>query len=359
MSSKISLRKKTALELFRVYKKNLARLHELNYIFWECTLRCNLNCLHCGSDCKTDSVVSDMPLNDFLCALDTLKNQINPNKTMIVLTGGETLLRKDLGDCGQAFYERGFPWGLVTNGYELSEKKLQSLLNTGLRAVTVSLDGFEESHNWLRNNKNSFRKAFEAVKILQKYPILVHDVVTVVNQKNFAELAGFKEKLIEIGLKNWRIFTVFPIGRGTENQLLQLSSAQFRQLFEFIRETRKENRIKLSYGCEGFLGEFEGDVRDGFFFCNAGIKVGSVLADGSISACPNMRNNYVQGNIYKDNFAEVWNTKYQIHRNRLSLRTGECVACNSWRWCEGNGMHLRDEKTGELLFCHLKKIGEI
>ena len=50
ISSKIPLRKKIALELFRKYRKNTTQLHPLDYIFWECTLRCNLSCLHCGSD---------------------------------------------------------------------------------------------------------------------------------------------------------------------------------------------------------------------------------------------------------------------------------------------------------------------
>lgn len=182
--------------------------------------------------------------------------------------------------------------------------------------------------------------------------------MTCVHQRNFGELGRLRDLLISAGIKNWRIFTIFPIGRAAQLPELQLSPEQFSNLFEFIKHTRKEKKIALSYGCEGFLGNHEGEVRDSFFFCRAGINVASVLADGSISVCPDLRNNFIQGNIYRDNLAEVWENRYQIFRNRTWTKTGICADCNLYRYCEGNGMHLRDEKTGELLFCHLKRIEE-
>jgi len=162
--------------------------------------------------------------------------------------------------------------------------------------------------------------------------------------------------LINAGVKEWRIFTVLPIGRAMENKELQLSSKEFKALFEFIKQIRLENKIKLNYGCEGFLGSYEKEVRDNFFICRAGINIASVLADGSISACPNLRKNYIQGNIYQDNFKDIWQNGYSVYRDRSWTRTGVCADCESYKYCEGNGMHLRDEKTGELLFCHLKRI---
>jgi radical SAM enzyme (rSAM/lipoprotein system) len=358
MINRISLRKKIALELFRTYRKNESKLHQLNYILWECTLRCNLNCLHCGSDCKKDASLPDMPLKDFLNALDQLKGLVNPNKTMIVLTGGETLLRVDIEETGRNLYKRGFPWGIVTNGMFLNEQKLKALMQSGLRAVTVSLDGLKNSHNWLRGNARSFDLAVSAIHLLPKTPGLKYDVVTCVNRKNFHELESLKEFLINHGITDWRIFTVFPIGRAADNPDLQLNAGEFKGLFDFIQETRRENKIGLNYGCEGFLGNYEREVRDNFFFCRAGINVASVLADGSISACPNLRENFIQGNIYRDNFADVWQNRYQIFRDKSWTKTGICADCSFHKYCEGNGMHLRNEKTGELMFCHLKRIEE-
>jgi len=194
--------------------------------------------------------------------------------------------------------------------------------------------------------------------LLSQFPEIKFDVVSCVNQVNYPELEQLRDLLISSGIKNWRIFTIFPTGRAAGDEKLQLTAADFKGLFDFIKQTRTEGKIKLDYGCEGYLGNYEGQVRDQFFFCRAGINIASVLADGSISACPNLRENFIQGNIYKDNFAEVWENRYQAYRNRNWTRTGLCADCDSYKYCEGNGLHLRNEKTGELLFCHLNKIKE-
>lgn len=277
---------------------------------------------------------------------------------MIVITGGEPLMRKDLEECGHELYKREYPWGMVSNGLALTEQRLNSLIASGLRSVTISLDGLEDSHNQLRGNPNSFKNAFNAVKLLTtKEKYLIFDVVTCVSPLNFDQLPTIRQMLIDAGVKKWRIFTIFPIGRAAVNEELQLSPQQFRGVFDFIRQTRKEGKIELNYGCEGYLGNYEGEVRNNFFFCRAGVNVGSVLVDGSISACPNLRANFTQGNIYQDDFMTVWNNRYQPFRNREWMKQGICADCKDWQYCKGNGMHLRDEE-GKLLFCHLKRLQE-
>lgn len=356
----MDLRTKAVLDLFQQHKKTQAKLHELTYLFWECTLRCNFHCVHCGSDCGKESFVKDMPKEDFLKVLSDIRPHVNPNKTMIVITGGEPLVRKDLEEVGHEIYNMGYPWGFVTNGYGLSQERLDSLLDAGLRSVSISLDGYtEESHDWFRGKKGSWLKALNAVSRVASTPDLVYDVVTCVNQKNFHELPKLKSLLITLGVTHWRLFTVFPKGRAKENPLLKLSNEEFVQMMDFIRDTRKEGKIRASYGCEGYLADYEMQVRDTPFFCQAGIHIGSVLANGDISACPSLRGDYIQGNIYRDDFWTVWNTRYQVMRDRSWTKTGKCASCKSYKYCQGNGLHLRDEKTGELLHCHLEMMGKL
>ena len=131
MNKKLSLRKR-ALELFRKIRKNNTRIHELNTLFWECTLRCNLSCFHCRSDCKVVADSPDMPAEDFFQVIDQITPHLNPNQTMIIFTGGEALVRKDLEACGLELYRRGFPWGVVSNGMLLNRQRLDSLLAAGL-----------------------------------------------------------------------------------------------------------------------------------------------------------------------------------------------------------------------------------
>ena len=354
----ISFRKSLALKLYQRYKANETARHQLTYLMWECTLRCNLGCKHCGSDCRKNMRQRDMPLEDFLQVVDNITPYVNPHNTMIVITGGEPLLRNDLEECGRELYKREYPWGIVSNGLAMTAERLNSLIEAGIRSITVSLDGLEESHNIMRGHSASFQKAFDTIRLLTgRKDDIIFDVVTCVSTRTFPELSELKELLIETGVDKWRIFSIFPIGRATRHSDLQLQPGEFKQLFDFIKNTREEGRIKLSYGCEGFLGDYESEVRDNFFFCRAGVNIGSVLVDGSISACPNLRSNFIQGNIYEDNFMEVWNNRYKLFRNREWTRTGECDDCRYFRYCQGNGMHLRDEE-GNLLFCHFRRIEE-
>lgn len=356
---KLSFRKKLSLNIFTRYVDVQSKLHELSYFFWECTVRCNINCLHCGSDCRSDSTFKDMPADDFLAVTRKVATKYNPNKVMIVITGGEPLLRKDLEYTGLELYKQGYPWGIVTNGYAMTPQRFRSLMDAGMRSITVSLDGFEDSHNWLRGNRNSFRKAVSAIELIVKEKDLVYDVVTCVNQKNINELPDLNNFLAGMGVKKWRVFTICPIGRAKENPDLNISDQQFKQILDFIKAARKNGKIQTSYSCEGYLGNYEGEVRDGFFFCRAGINIGSILADGSICACPNIDHRFIQGNIYKDDFLDVWENRFQSMRNREWTKDGICKDCEVFRYCRGNGIHLRDLDKHDVMRCHYKMLNKV
>jgi radical SAM enzyme (rSAM/lipoprotein system) len=294
-----------------------------------------------------------MPMNDFLNVIDDLSTSVNPNKVMVIFTGGEALLRQDIEQCGSELCRRGYPWGIVSNGLLFADR-LNGLLAAGLHSATISLDGFEKEHNWLRGRSNSFRKAVQSIERLAASDIIVWDVVTCVNQKNFDDLSRLSQFLTDTGVKSWRIFTIFPSGRAAKVPELQLDDRQFSQLMDFIRDCRN-NGLHVSYGCEGFLGNYEMEVRDSFFQCNAGINTASVLIDGSISGCPSIRANFHQGNIYTDRFIDVWEQRFQLFRDRSWARKGQCVDCSMFRYCEGNGMHLYDDNA-ELQICHFNRI---
>lgn len=355
--SDLKFSKRIYLERMRLEHKKRIRQHDLRQLFWECTLRCNLNCRHCGSDCRHSSSVADMPLSDFLPILDEVAQKYNPNNILVVTTGGEPLLRPDIELCGKEITKRGFLWGMVSNAMILTEERLKTLIDAGLRTIGISLDGLKNQHNWLRGNPNSFNNAINAIKALQKSDIL-WDVITCVNTQNIDSLFKLKDLLISFGVKKWRLLTIFPSGRAADDVSMQLPCSKLTELMNFIVETRKEGKIDVSFGCEGFLGNYEHEVRNYSFFCQAGINVASVLSDGSISGCLSIRSDYHQGNIYTDNFCDIWETKFDCYRDREWKKTGECTHCAVWRYCEGGGMHLR-ESDGTLSQCLYNRLSNI
>ena len=352
----LSLKQRVGLELQRSLRKTDEQLHPLRTLFWECTLRCNMSCRHCGSDCKVQPSVPDMPAEDFLKVIDTITPHVDPHKVFIIFTGGEALLRPDLEQVGLELYRREYPWGVVTNGYLLDQKRLDSLLASGMHSITISLDGFEEQHNWIRRHPQSFSRAAEAVKLLVKQKDLLWDIVTCVNPQNYPHLREFKEYLVSLGVPAWRLFSIFPMGRAAHDPELQLTDAQVCGILDFIKESLEADpRIHVSYACEGFLGDYEQRVRDHFFFCRSGVEVASIRCDGAISGCTSVRSHMDQGNIYQDDFWNIWQNKFQNMRDRSWARKGQCANCKVWRYCEGSGLHLYDD-NGDLLVCHYRRI---
>lgn len=353
----ISLRQRVGLELQRSLRKTNEQLHPLRTLFWECTLRCNMSCRHCGSDCKVQPDVKDMPAEDFLHVIDCITPHVDTHKTFIIFTGGEALLRNDLEEVGLELYRREYPWGVVTNGYLLDKRRLESLLASGMHSITVSLDGFEEQHNWIRRSPQSFARATDAIKLLAQEKDLLWDVVTCVNPRSYPHLREFKDYLVSLGVPAWRLFSIFPMGRAAQDPELQLSNEQFRGILDFIKGCReKETHLHVSYSCEGFLGEYEQKVRDHFFYCRSGIDVASIRCDGGISGCTSVRSHMDQGNIYRDDFWKVWQNRFHVMRDRSWAKKGQCKNCKVWRYCEGSGLHLYDD-NGDLLTCHYHRLG--
>ena len=220
----MNLNKKLKLELNRVAVQRRTEEHELHQLFWECTLRCNLSCRHCGSDCRMLSEQNDMPLDDFLKVLDEIKLHEDPSKVMVITTGGEPMMRRDLAFCGGEISKRGFVWGMVTNGMLLTSEKLAEFVDNGLKSIAVSFDGFEDDHNWMRGNSMSYKNVLKAVEAMKQHTALTWDVITCVNQRTIKYLPEFRDYLISLGIKRWRLFTVFPFGRAANEPDLQLSN---------------------------------------------------------------------------------------------------------------------------------------
>jgi radical SAM protein with 4Fe4S-binding SPASM domain len=222
-------------------------------------------------------------------------------------------------------------------------------------AVSVSIDGLGDSHNWLRGNAESFSRAVNAVRhIVPAIDRLNFDIITCVNSRNLGELDRLRNLLVSLGVPAWRLYTIAPIGRARNNPALRLSPGETRELLDFIARSRKESAgtIDIKFGCEAYTGPYEEKLRPYGFFCRAGINIASVLIDGSIAACPNISRDFIQGSVYRDSLVETWYTRYVPFRNRRwTRRNYPCASCKDFRHCLGGAMHLWSGKNGELLEC--------
>ena len=112
-----------------------------------------------------------MPAEDFLRVIDqSVTPHVDPHKVLIIISGGEPLMRTDLAQVGAALKQRGYPWGMVTNGLALTPKRFQELMQSGLRSMAISFDGMKDNHNWLRQHPLAFDGATRAIQLAAATP---------------------------------------------------------------------------------------------------------------------------------------------------------------------------------------------
>jgi radical SAM protein with 4Fe4S-binding SPASM domain len=332
--------------------------HPLRYLFWETTRACNLRCRHCGSDCSV-AMPDELTTDEIKAAFSSIASNFDARSVMVAVTGGEPLIRKDLFDVMGYASSLGFQWGMVTNGMLIDAQVVDKCRKAGMSTVTVSVDGLKEAHEFIRRG-GSFDKTIEALRLFKgSGHFSVVQATTCVSQYNINDLPGLYELFSGMKIDEWRLLTVNQIGRAREDPKFTLMPPQLKYLLNFIVERRREKGLRTTFEEEGFLGiEFEGKVRDALFYCPAGINIASILSNGDIGACPNLPGEFVQGNIRKDSFKDIWENGYRMMRDLEWKRRGPCVQCKWWDFCRGNSMHLWDFSADMPSACHVNILKE-
>ncbi|HNV70520.1 MAG TPA: radical SAM protein [Candidatus Ozemobacteraceae bacterium] len=344
-------------QLLRLRRK----AHLLDYFFWEATLRCNLACRHCGSDCLKDPRTSDLSADRVIGVFRNIAERYFPSLVMVAVMGGEPLVRPDLFEILAEVQRFGFPWGLVTNGMLVDEHIVQKCQSTGMKTVSVSIDGTSTFHNAFRGHPESYERAEQAVRLfVASRAFQVVDVITCANAENLDHLENLGHHLHALGVQSWRLFTIFPKGRATTAPHLIASSSILRRTFSLIEQMRNiYPGWAVSYSEEGYLGPaWELKVRDIPHYCGAGINIGGLLADGSYSACPSLSREWIQGHVDELPFMEAWDRRYRNMRSRDWMKNDSCGECAEWKNCQGSSLHLWDWKRHCPAVCHLKLLNE-
>lgn len=242
------------LTLMKKYKEDQLQKHELIDLFWECTLTCNAKCKHCGSSAEKKKYDGELSTEEIKNAFKQIADDMESNKILINVTGGEPLVRQDLFEVMEyATKELGFHWGMTSNGMLLNEEKIQKLKEANMETISISIDGLEKTHDEFRGVPGSYKLIMNNIKKLKEANFLRHiQVTTVVHKKNINELEELYEEVCKLGIKSWRLASIDPIGRAKENDELLLNGQDLKKLLDFIKTKKKSKKIELTYGCPRF-----------------------------------------------------------------------------------------------------------
>lgn len=358
--------KKTLHRQFqRVWAENQSE-HPIRWIELEVTRHCPLLCRHCGSSCSVDSPYDqELSKNTILEQFRKIADHYDAGSINVGITGGEPLVRKDVFEIMAHISEMGFPLGIVTSGYTFTDTTINYLAAAGVRSVSVSLDGLEDTHDWVRRRPQAFRRAVQALQALVDSGLFYVEPITTVNRRNIQELEQLEQLVKGIGVHAWRLFRTFPRGRAEGDRDLLLTPEEFRYMLDFIRErfypgspaeVLKAGRFKVQYCEEGYLEDYELEVRDQFRNCAAGVNFLTILADGSVTGCAALSEQYIQGNILREDIIDLWENRFERFRDRSWTRVGQCADCKEYTHCQGDGLHLWDHPEQGPAICNYREL---
>ncbi len=354
------IKKKHMRELAAYRDNTLIPAPQLRSLFFELTVLCNEHCRHCGSRCG--DVFNDAALtkDEWKKVLDDVKSEFNIEKLQLCVTGGEPLLNPDFFDIMSYANKLGYKWGMTSNGTLITPEIADKLKETGMRTISVSVDGLEDTHDWFRESPGSYRKTICGIKNLLNARTFEHvQITTVVHHKNYSELDEMYRIFLNLGVKSWRVINIEPIGRAKDNPELMLSKDEYRGMISFIKNHRFMNpKMEVTYGCSHYLGvEEEREVRPWYFLCNAGLYVAAIQNNGDITACLDIerRPELVQGNIRRDSLKDIWQNKFDIYRSDFRKK-GQCSECKEYEFCKGDSFHTWNFDKMEPNLCMYKKL---
>lgn len=328
---------------------------KLDTLFWEATKRCNAHCAFCGSSCGREAMAEELTTQEILRTFREIAGDTDATRIMINVTGGEPLMRPDLFDVMAECQRLGFPWGLVTNGMLITDDVIRRMQATGMRTISVSLDGLPETHDRLRGVPGSHERIITALQKLRAADFLQHiQVTTVVNRQNIGELEALRETLLPLELDSWRVAIVDGIGRAAGQDALLLGTKELRVYLGFIEQHRRDPLLPVITSCSHYLGDRDGALGREPFACHTGKSVGSILANGDIFVCPNVPRvpELIQGNVRRNRFMQVWREGFRTFRDPDSRRCGPCRDCPDWPACRGDSLHTWDFDAQAPGFCY-------
>jgi len=320
---------------------------ELRWLAWEITPRCNLNCVHCRSAASKNSPEGAFTLERALAFLGDIASFASP---VVVLTGGEPLLREDMPQILKAGTEKGFRMCLATNGTLLDDRWCERLIEAGIKIVSLSLDGASaEVHDDFRRQPGAFEGALRGIHCLKRHgiPFLINSSFTM---RNVGDVQATYRLAKELGAKAWYMFIVVPAGRGKDITSELIPPEIYKELLNWHLEMeRNEEEILVRPTCapQYYRLIAEAAARGepvkrrtlsfstgGAKGCVAGQTIAMVDAFGNLMPCSYFP--FPAGNVLEKPFKELWYESELLKELRDPKRYGGvCGICPHLEVCGG------------------------
>ena len=321
----------------------------LKWLAWEITRRCNLHCVHCRSSSELEAKGHpDFSTEEGLRVLDDITGFASP---VVVLSGGEPLLRSDWPRLARYGTGKGLRMCLATNGTLVTRETCAEIKASGIRMVSLSLDGASAKvHDDFRCQPGAFEGTLNAARLFKEHGIdfLVNSSFT---KRNQAEMPRVYRLAKELGATAWYMFMIVPTGRGEDVMDELISPEDYEELLKWHYEMEKNEdellvrptcaphyyRVRLQLAKEEGASPKRKTLKfstGGAKGCLAGQLIVLIDVDGNVLPCSYFP--IPAGNIRKDSLKDIWEGSPLFRQLRdFSSYKGRCGRCEYIQVCGG------------------------
>ncbi|HJR27667.1 MAG TPA: radical SAM protein, partial [Pseudomonas sp.] len=211
--------------------------HRAPVVIWNLLRRCNLTCKHCYAT-SADSVFRDEL--DTPAALSVIDDLHDAGVKVLILSGGEPLLRDDLFVLSAYARDKGFFVALSTNGTLINEQNIAQIHAANFDYVGISIDGLEATHDAFRQLKGSFASSMRAIRLCREQGIRV-GLRTTLTQENHAQLPRLLALMREYDVQKFYLSHLNYSGRGKRSRQLDARQQMSREAMTLIFERAWED----------------------------------------------------------------------------------------------------------------------
>lgn len=298
-------------------------------ISWNLTQRCNLVCGHCYLDASRDAAEGELSENECLRVVDEIA-ELCPG-AMLVLSGGEPLLRPDFFSIARHAARRGLMVVVGSNGTMITGELARQMASCGVLGVGISLDSLDPAlHDSLRGMPGAWKKAVAGIEAAKNAGLQAQIQMTVM-RSNRHEMASMVEFADSIGARAFNVFFLVCTGRGQKAS--DLISTEYEQvLLDLVGLQGRYPGLIVRARCAPHFARLA-PARDAGPGCMAATSYCRITPQGEVTPCPYLP--VVAGDLRKQSFAQIWEASPDFSKLRQGQGKGKCGACDFASTCGG------------------------
>ncbi len=331
----------------------------LRLVAWEITRNCNLNCVHCRAAATKGPYTGELDTASAFRLLDQIAETGSP---IIILTGGEPLIRPDIFEVAAYGTDKGLRMVMAPNGTLISETVAGQMAKSGIKRISISIDGpSKDIHDAFRGVEGAFDGAIRGIQFAKAAGI-EFQINTTITKANLEHIPKIQELAVELGAAAHHIFLLVPTGRGKYIIDQEITAEQYEQTLNWFYEQKEKTPLQLKATCaphyyrilrqrakeEGKSVTFQTHGLDAVTRgCLGGTGFCFISHRGVVQPCGFLDINC--GDVTKTSFSEIWNHSdvFLSLRNFDNLK-GKCGKCQFKRVCGGCRARAY-EATGDFL----------